>query len=222
MTEHAGDATCTTMPRSTAKTDLALAGLVACAASLSGSTALAPHVVVVGGGWGGMGAAKAACEAGCKVTLLDALPDPTGRTPFLSASGKPVEAGTRGFWKDYPNIEAMMGELGLSEDEVFTPFLNSSFYSPFGLEATAPVFSEGVQLAADGRAVRARPRQLQRRQSGRQGRTERGGRLDEAAPREQDDRQQAQARSLRPQRDARRAGARGHVYAGGRCFGKRC
>jgi hypothetical protein len=135
------------MPRSTAKTDLALAGLVACAASLSGSTALAPHVVVVGGGWGGMGAAKAACEAGCKVTLLDALPDPTGRTPFLSASGKPVEAGTRGFWKDYPNIEAMMGELGLSEDEVFTPFLNSSFYSPFGLEATAPVFSEGVQLA---------------------------------------------------------------------------
>ena len=157
------------MPRSTAKTDLALAGLVACAASLSGSTALAPHVVVVGGGWGGMGAAKAACEAGCKVTLLDALPDPTGRTPFLSASGKPVEAGTRGFWKDYPNIEAMMGELGLSEDEVFTPFLNSSFYSPFGLEATAPVFSEGVQLAAlqgaqDGLHILSRAEVEQREQ----------------------------------------------------------
>lgn len=27
------------------------------------------------------------------------------------------------------------------EDDVFTPFTNSSFYSPDGLEATAPVFS---------------------------------------------------------------------------------
>lgn len=45
---------------------------------------------VVGGGWGGWGAAKALCEAeGVEVTLLDALSDPTGRTPFLSKTGKP-------------------------------------------------------------------------------------------------------------------------------------
>jgi len=45
---------------------------------------------VVGGGWGGWGAAKALCEAeGVEVTLLDALPDPTGKTPFLSKTGKP-------------------------------------------------------------------------------------------------------------------------------------
>lgn len=53
-----------------------------------------------------------------------------------------VEAGTRGFWKDYPNINAMCTELGIDENDVFTPFTNSSFYSPDGLEATAPVFSE--------------------------------------------------------------------------------
>ena len=33
------------------------------------------------------------------MTMIDALPDPTGGTPYLSSTGKPVEAGTRGFWK---------------------------------------------------------------------------------------------------------------------------
>ena len=74
--------------------------------------------------------------------MIDALPDPTGATPYLSSNGKPVEAGTRGFWKDYPNINELCNELGLDENEIFTPFTNSSFYSPDGLEATAPVFSE--------------------------------------------------------------------------------
>lgn len=60
----------------------------------------------------------------------------------LSFQIRLVEAGTRGFWKDYPNINALCAELGLNENDVFTPFTNSSFYSPDGLEATAPVFSE--------------------------------------------------------------------------------
>ena len=36
--------------------------------------------VVVGGGWGGWGAAKALCQSGvdADITLIDALPDPTG------------------------------------------------------------------------------------------------------------------------------------------------
>lgn len=77
------------------------------------------------------------------MTLLDAMPDPTGATPFLTPTGKPVENGVRGFWKDYPNINALADELGLEQKEVFTRFTNSSFYSPDGLEATAPVFSDG-------------------------------------------------------------------------------
>lgn len=99
---------------------------------------------VVGGGWGGWGAAKVLCQSKeeIDVTLFDFLPDPTGKTPFLSKTGKPVEAGTRGFWKDYPNINALCAELGLDENDIFTPYTNSSFYSPDGLEATAPVFSE--------------------------------------------------------------------------------
>ena len=70
------------------------------------------HVVVVGAGWGGWGASKALCEAGVRVTLIDGMADPTGRTPDFTASGKPFEAGTRGFWKDYPNINALTAELG--------------------------------------------------------------------------------------------------------------
>lgn len=102
------------------------------------------HVVVIGAGWAGWGAAKALCEAGVRVTLLDGMADPTGGTPLTTASGKPFEAGTRGFWKDYPNINALTDELGLSD--VFTEFTTSAFWSPQGLEATAPVFADGPQL----------------------------------------------------------------------------
>jgi uncharacterized protein with NAD-binding domain and iron-sulfur cluster len=42
---------------------------------------------------------------------------------------------------DYPNINNLIKVLNLKEDHIFTPYTNSSFYSPNGLEATAPVFS---------------------------------------------------------------------------------
>jgi len=98
------------------------------------------HVVVIGAGWAGWGAAKALCEAGVGVSLIDALSDPTGRQPLTTPSGKPFEAGTRGFWKDYPNINALTAELGLNS--IFTEFTTSAFWSPEGLEATAPVFGD--------------------------------------------------------------------------------
>jgi uncharacterized protein with NAD-binding domain and iron-sulfur cluster len=102
------------------------------------------HVVVVGAGWAGWGAAKALCEAGVRVTLIDGMNDPTGSQPITTASGKPFEAGTRGFWKDYPNIDALTAELGLGS--IFTDFTTSAFWSPEGLEATAPVFGDAVAL----------------------------------------------------------------------------
>ena len=101
------------------------------------------HVVVIGAGWAGWGAAKALCEAGILVTLIDGMSDPTGSQPITTKSGKSFEAGTRGFWKDYPNINALTDELGASD--IFTDFTTSAFWSPDGLEATAPVFGEAPQ-----------------------------------------------------------------------------
>lgn len=61
-------------------------------------------------------------------------------------SGKPFEAGTRGFWRDYPNMTSILKEIGLEESELFTDFTESAFYSPDGLEATAPVFDKAPEL----------------------------------------------------------------------------
>ena len=102
------------------------------------------HAVVIGAGWAGWGAAKALCEAGVRVTLIDGMADPTGSEPLTTESGKPFEAGTRGFWKDYPNINALTAELGLGS--IFTEFTTSAFWSPEGLEATAPVFGDAPLL----------------------------------------------------------------------------
>lgn len=42
--------------------------------------------VIVGGGWGGWGAAKALCQSNvdCEVILIDALPDPTGVSTLMT------------------------------------------------------------------------------------------------------------------------------------------
>jgi len=54
-----------------------------------------------------------------------------------------MEAGTKGFWWDYPNINALVNELGITP---FTDYLTSGFWSPEGLITEAPVFSSKPQL----------------------------------------------------------------------------
>ncbi|QDZ23312.1 FAD/NAD(P)-binding domain-containing protein [Chloropicon primus] len=124
--------------------------IAARANATTSSSSSGPKVAIVGAGWAGFGAAKGLCEAlegsGAQVTLLDSIPDPTGRTKMVTASGKPFEAGQRGFWKDYPNINRLVAELGLQESEIFTEFTGSAFYSPDGLEATAPVFGDAPEF----------------------------------------------------------------------------
>ena len=60
---------------------------VNCCISHFASSLAKPHVAVIGAGFGGWGAAKALCENGCRVTLIDMLPDPTGATPYLTPTG---------------------------------------------------------------------------------------------------------------------------------------
>ena len=54
------------------------------------ATETKPKVVIVGGGWGGFGAALAAAENNCDVTLIDAGDPTEGMT---TESGKPFEPG---------------------------------------------------------------------------------------------------------------------------------
>ncbi len=108
--------------------------------TISTSEKTPSHAVVIGAGWAGWGAAKSLCEAGVHVTLIDGMDDPTGSTPLRTKNGKPFESGTRGFWKDYPNIYALTKDLRLNT--IFTDYTTSAFWSPDGLEATAPVFGD--------------------------------------------------------------------------------
>ncbi len=56
------------------------------------------HAVVVGGGWGGFGAAYALLKAGVKVTILDASETPGGLSAgWRTPGGRSVEAGIKGY-----------------------------------------------------------------------------------------------------------------------------
>ena len=53
--------------------------------------------MIVGGGWGGFGAAYALLKAGVKVTILDASETPGGLSSgWRTPGGRSVEAGIKG------------------------------------------------------------------------------------------------------------------------------
>jgi len=124
-------------------------GFVGRAATKARAAAPAKQAVVVGGGWGGFGAMKALTEAGYNVKLVDATPDPAAlKGGWKNPNGRPVEAGFKGFWWQYPNIFSLVDELGLKEDELFTPLTRSGLYNPQGLFTEAPLFSTLPRLPA--------------------------------------------------------------------------
>ena len=103
-------------------------------------------IVVVGAGWGGWGAAKAVAESEtASVVLLDGVPDPTGRTGTRATSGKPFEAGVRGFWKDYPNINHLVVSDGFCLGVLLRVRKRSDDFRTnrrsFIEESTTPLFS---------------------------------------------------------------------------------
>jgi uncharacterized protein with NAD-binding domain and iron-sulfur cluster len=105
-------------------------------------------VIVVGAGWGGLGAAyHLAKDKNFKVTLIDAAPKVGGliRDGFTTKNGRPCEAGIHGFWDEYKNIFSLVDELKLSEDP-FTGYGKQGQYSPNGLEAIWPIYRDEPQL----------------------------------------------------------------------------
>eukprot|EP00466_Bigelowiella_natans_P014405 jgi/Bigna1/85279/estExt_fgenesh1_pg.C_30133 len=99
-----------------------------------------PHVVIVGGGWAGFGAAEALSgfveKGALKVTLLEASARGPGglAAGWKTPKGRPVEVpvvGLHGFWRNYRNIDRLVTEvLGLSGDKSpFTPYTESSLFT---------------------------------------------------------------------------------------------
>ncbi|MBE9209510.1 FAD-dependent oxidoreductase [Nostoc sp. LEGE 06077] len=104
------------------------------------------RVVVVGGGWAGLGASYHLAKQGYDVTLLEAGPYPGGLVAgWKTPGGKSVEAGIHGFWYPYRNIFALINELDINP---FTTWTRSAQYSPAGLEVESPIFQELPQLPA--------------------------------------------------------------------------
>ena len=81
------------------------------------------------------GAAWRLAKHGFDVTLLDASPNPGGLSQgWRTANGRAVEAGCKGFWRHYKNIDALCAELRI---DPFTLYTSSAFYGPKGRETEA-------------------------------------------------------------------------------------
>eukprot|EP00802_Teleaulax_amphioxeia_P012136 Tamp_12174.p1 GENE.Tamp_12174~~Tamp_12174.p1 ORF type:complete len:603 (+),score=105.20 Tamp_12174:1-1809(+) len=105
------------------------------------------RVVVVGGGFAGLGAAYHLSRQGYNVTLLDASPSPGGI--IKDAKGNSIEAGVKGFWYQYANIFKLLSELGIKTegaDSALTDWSRSSFFSSNGREVDSVVFQEKLRL----------------------------------------------------------------------------
>lgn len=116
-------------------------------------------IVIIGGGWAGFSAADALISTNepIEVEILDASPRGPGglaagwRTPLLD---RPVEAGIHGFWREYRNTFAAIERIGLSLDDVLTPFTPSILVSKSGRVAVAPVLGTEGSTATTSNDVK--------------------------------------------------------------------
>jgi len=112
------------------------------------------RVAIVGGGWAGLGAAHALTSSprnreAFHVTLIESRESIGGLAAgWVQRENRPVEVGVHGFWKPYVNIfDLVYRQLRLAGDaDPFTRFTRSAQYSPAGLEAESPLFSELPRL----------------------------------------------------------------------------
>ncbi|GMI48655.1 hypothetical protein TrCOL_g10524 [Triparma columacea] len=109
-------------------------------------------VVVIGGGWAGYSASSTLASssgADVEVTILEASPRNSGgglAGGWRTASGRPVEAGIHGFWREYQNtFRVMRDEIGLDLDDVLSDFTPSVLFSKNGRVATAPVLATSAR-----------------------------------------------------------------------------
>jgi uncharacterized protein with NAD-binding domain and iron-sulfur cluster len=110
------------------------------------------RIVIVGAGWAGFSAAETLLSSSVEskrpeVIVLDSSPRGPGglaggwRTP----SRRSIEAGLHGFWRDYRNTYAMIERIGISLNQILTPYTPSLLFSESGRVARAPVLGESTK-----------------------------------------------------------------------------
>lgn len=112
-----------------------------------------PQVVVVGAGFTGLLAARRAAQAGCRVIVLDASEGTGGQVRTTSITtrltARPLDVGSEATHLMYPQVGALIDELGLRETMVTARPGTSWLWTPRGL---APL-PEGVGPAGPTRLV---------------------------------------------------------------------
>ena len=87
--------------------------------------AMAPKVVIVGGGLAGLSAATVLRERGVPVTLLEAAPHLGGKVGGWTTQVGPdtvsVEHGFHGYFHQYANLRGLLRKAGAFDGDAFTP-----------------------------------------------------------------------------------------------------
>src|SRR5690242_9856644 len=76
------------------------------------------HIVIVGGGIAGLGAARELMEHGCRVTLLEARDRFGGRIHTIHAKGIPIDLGAEFIHGRDPDLWKLIGSATLATHAV--------------------------------------------------------------------------------------------------------
>jgi oxygen-dependent protoporphyrinogen oxidase len=101
------------------------------------------HVVVIGGGIGGLVAARECAKVGMRVTLLEAADDVGGAIRKVELDGVTVDAGAESYATRGGLVRALVEELGLA-DRIVTPQAGGAWLAGIPGEGAAPLPVGGI------------------------------------------------------------------------------
>lgn len=101
------------------------------------------HVVVVGGGIGGLIAARECAKVGMRVTLIEAAEAPGGAVRRAALGGVVVDAGAESYATRGGHVRALLAELGLA-DRIVEPASGGAWLAGIPGTGAAPLPAGGI------------------------------------------------------------------------------
>jgi len=97
------------------------------------------HVIVIGGGMGGLIAARECAKVGMRVTVLEASDAPGGAIRGAELDGVAVDAGAESFATRGGHVRALITELGIA-DRIVAPTPGGAWLAGIPGVGAAPAF----------------------------------------------------------------------------------